>query len=82
MAEIKQVAPPETTFQPYVPARETRPEFTPRAVLLGVETTPWRWFHTWRVTQTSRAPQVATIVLTTPVKVSRSPARNSIEASR
>ncbi len=24
-----------------------------------------RWFHIWRVTQTSRAPQVATTVLTT-----------------
>jgi hypothetical protein len=34
-------------------------------VLLGVEMTPWRCFHTWRVTQTSRAPQVATTVLTT-----------------
>jgi len=34
-------------------------------VLLGVDTTPLRWFHTWRVTQTSRAPHVATTVLTT-----------------
>ncbi len=34
-------------------------------MLLGVETTPLRWFHTWRVTQTSSAPQVATTVLTT-----------------
>ncbi|SDJ85836.1 hypothetical protein SAMN05421806_10319 [Streptomyces indicus] len=33
-----------------------------RAVLRGVETTPWRWFHTWRVTQTSRTPQVDTTV--------------------
>lgn len=36
-----------------------------RAVLLGAETTPLRWFQTCRVTQTSRAPQVATTVLTT-----------------
>ncbi|KUO18667.1 hypothetical protein AQJ91_24715 [Streptomyces dysideae] len=34
-------------------------------MLLGIETTPWRWFHTWRVTHTSSAPQVATTVLAT-----------------
>lgn len=36
-----------------------------RAVLLGMDTTPWRWFQTWRVTHTSSAPHVAAIVLTT-----------------
>lgn len=36
-----------------------------RAVLLGSDTTPYRWFHTWRVTQTSTTDQVATTVLTT-----------------
>ena len=35
MAEIKEIRPAETTFQPYVPASEVRAEFTPRAVLLG-----------------------------------------------
>lgn len=34
-------------------------------MLLGVDTTPLRWFHTWRVTHTSSAPQVATTVLIT-----------------
>ncbi len=34
-------------------------------MLLGIETTPWRWFQTWRVTQTSRTAQVATTVLAT-----------------
>jgi hypothetical protein len=34
-------------------------------VLLGAETTPYRWFHTWRVTHTSSAAQVATTVLAT-----------------
>lgn len=32
-------------------------------MLLGADTTPLRWFHTWRVTQTSSAAQVATTVL-------------------
>ena len=36
-----------------------------RAVLLGIDTTPLRWFHTWRVTQTSSTPQVARTVLPT-----------------
>lgn len=35
MAEIKEIRPTESTFQPYVSADETRAEFTPRAVLLG-----------------------------------------------
>jgi hypothetical protein len=47
-------------------------------VLLGTEITPFRWFHTWRVTQTSSAPQVATTVLatllTTMGKASQEPA--------
>ncbi|MYS48033.1 hypothetical protein GTY23_44055 [Streptomyces sp. SID5998] len=34
-------------------------------MLLGAETTPLRWFHTWRVTHTSSAAQVATTVLAT-----------------
>ncbi len=34
-------------------------------MLLGTDTTPLRWFQTWRVTHTSSAPQVAAIVLTT-----------------
>ncbi len=34
-------------------------------MLLGSETTPYRWFHTWRVTHTSTTAQVATTVLTT-----------------
>ncbi len=34
-------------------------------MLLGSDTTPWRWFHTWRVTQTSSTAQVATTVLAT-----------------
>ncbi len=33
-----------------------------RAVLLGTDTTPCRWFHTCRVTHTSRTHQVATTV--------------------
>ncbi|KND43393.1 hypothetical protein IQ64_18815 [Streptomyces stelliscabiei] len=32
-------------------------------MLLGAEITPLRWFHTWRVTQTSSTPQVAAIAL-------------------
>lgn len=35
------------------------------AVLLGTDTTPWRWFHTWRVTQMSTTLHVATTVLAT-----------------
>jgi putative OPT family oligopeptide transporter len=36
LAEIKEIRPAaEVNFQPYVPANETRAEFTPRAVLLG-----------------------------------------------
>ena len=35
MAEIKEIRPAETIFQPYVPANQTIAEFTPRAVLLG-----------------------------------------------
>lgn len=33
-------------------------------MLLGADTTPLRWFQTWRVTHTSRTPQVARMVLT------------------
>jgi hypothetical protein len=33
-----------------------------RAVLLGTDTTPLRWFHTCRVTHTSSTDQVATTV--------------------
>ena len=48
-------------------------------MLLGVDTTPLRWFHTCRVTQTSRTDQVATTVLTTLLitigKASQDPAR-------
>lgn len=36
-----------------------------RAALLGLETTPLRWFHTCRVIQTSSTDQVATTVLIT-----------------
>lgn len=50
-----------------------------RAAALGVDTTPWRWFHTCRVTHTSSTPQVATMVLTTLLstigKASQEPAR-------
>jgi putative OPT family oligopeptide transporter len=35
VAETVQAKAPEATFQPYVPAEETRPELTVRAVLLG-----------------------------------------------
>ncbi len=35
-------------------------------MLLGSETTPCRWFHTWRVTHTSTAAHVATTVPATP----------------
>lgn len=35
-------------------------------MLLGTETTPLRWFHTCRVTQTSSTDHVATTVLATP----------------
>ncbi|CAL2060595.1 protein of unknown function [Streptomyces murinus] len=45
--------------------RARRSRRSARAVLLGSETTPYRWFHTWRVTQTSTTAQVATTVLTT-----------------
>ncbi len=31
-------------------------------MLRGVDTTPLRWFHTWRVTHTSSTPQVDTTV--------------------
>lgn len=34
-------------------------------MLLGSETTPFRWFHTWRVTHTSTTAQVASTVLAT-----------------
>ena len=34
-------------------------------MLLGADTTPYRWYHTWRVTQTSSTPHVATTVLAT-----------------
>ncbi|KUN75258.1 hypothetical protein AQJ66_36340 [Streptomyces bungoensis] len=34
-------------------------------MLLGSETTPYRWFQAWRVTHTSTTAQVATTVLTT-----------------
>ena len=34
-------------------------------MLLGTDTTPWRWFQTWRVTHTSSTAQVATTVLPT-----------------
>ena len=36
-----------------------------RAALLGLDTTPLRWFHTCRVTHTSSTAQVATTVLAT-----------------
>lgn len=36
-----------------------------RAALLGVEITPCRWIHTWRVTHTSSTAQVANTVLVT-----------------
>ncbi|MCC0099335.1 hypothetical protein K7B10_32105 [Streptomyces flavotricini] len=39
--------------------RSRRP---PRAVLLGSDTTPYRWFHICRVISTSSTPQVATTV--------------------
>jgi putative OPT family oligopeptide transporter len=35
VAEIKEIRPAETTFQPYVPDNDNRAEFTPRAVILG-----------------------------------------------
>ncbi len=35
MADIQEFRSPESTFQPYVPAEDTRKEFTPRAVILG-----------------------------------------------
>lgn len=35
MAEIKEIRPSESNFQPYISPYETRAEFTPRAVLLG-----------------------------------------------
>lgn len=49
-----------------------------RAVLLGTDTTPLRWFHTCRVTHTSSTDHVATTVPATPVstigKASQDPA--------
>ena len=35
MAEIKEIRPAESTFQPYVSANDTRAEFTARAVIVG-----------------------------------------------
>jgi putative OPT family oligopeptide transporter len=35
VAEIKEIRPTESTFQPYVSADESRAEFTPRAVIVG-----------------------------------------------
>jgi putative OPT family oligopeptide transporter len=35
LAEITEIRPAETAFQPYVPDNDTRAEFTPRAVILG-----------------------------------------------
>ncbi len=35
MAEITEIRPTESTFQPYVSADESRAEFTPRAVIVG-----------------------------------------------
>jgi putative OPT family oligopeptide transporter len=35
LAEIKEMRPAETAFQPYVPDNDNRAEFTPRAVILG-----------------------------------------------
>jgi hypothetical protein len=70
-----------------LPRTRRRSRRSARAAALGVDTTPWRWFHTWRVTQTSSTPQVATMVLTTLLstigKASQDPAsvhRNAVTA--
>ena len=59
-------------------ARRRRSRRSRRAVLLGTDTTPFRWFHTCRVTHTSSTDQVATTVLATPLstigKASHDPA--------
>ncbi|MFE0645764.1 hypothetical protein ACFW2Y_29750, partial [Streptomyces sp. NPDC058877] len=49
--------------------RSRRSRSDERAVLLGSDTTPLRWRHTWRVIQTSTTLQVATTVEATAVMV-------------
>lgn len=51
-------------------------------MLLGTETTPFRWFHTCRVTQTSRAAQVATTVLATLLRTIGKASQDSVIVHR